>query len=178
MAYTLTSLPQHLHLYQTSSQEKQDSLPLSSPHQALLLVGFPNATKSLFSSLQELQNKFLPLVLYGSSQTLASLVLFGEKSNLILVLNLLQNPSAQDKERKYNEKEAQRNQFSVALKYMTQGSDHIINMNELMKRLYPSFINMKGTQEYNNIKVELVHNKKPSQLSINLGPHVKCFNSN
>ena len=61
---------------------------------------------------------------------------------------------------------------------MTQGSDHIINMNELMKRLYPSFINMKGTQEYNNIKVELVHNKKPSQLSINLGPHVKCFNSN
>lgn len=109
MAYTLTSLPRHLHLYQTSSQEKQDSLPLSSPHQALLLVGFPNATKPLFSSLQELQNKFLPLVLYGSSQTLASLVLFGEKSNLILVLNLLQNPSAQDKERKYNEKEAQRN---------------------------------------------------------------------
>ena len=78
MAYTLTSLPKHLHLYQTSSQEEQDSLPLSSPHQALLLVGFPNATKPFLSSLQELQSKFLPLVLYGSSQTLDYLVLFGE----------------------------------------------------------------------------------------------------
>jgi len=60
-------------------KRKQDSLPLSSLHQALqVVIEFPMPRNHSLLLSQEPQEQVLPLLLYGFSQTLASLAFLGK----------------------------------------------------------------------------------------------------